>query len=118
MAISWPSTIPATLDTHQQSDVDVLLKTQTDAGPGKIRRKWTGVVTNVSGTSILTAEQALALIEFHRVDCKQGSLTFSFPDPMTKVLSVYRWDDVPKFTNLGPLAYQVTFQWKKVPGDA
>jgi len=117
MALSWPTTIPATADSWQEQDVDNILRTQTDAGPGKVRRKYTGVVSNISMNSVLTLEQVIALREFYRIDCQQGALRFSFPDPVTGVTTVYRWDGPPVFNNVGSLAFQCAMKWKQVPGD-
>lgn len=117
-AIPWPGTLPNTADTWQEQDVSVLLKTETDAGPNKVRRKWTGTVTNISLTSVLTSAQVVILKNFFRIDCMQGSLNFTFPDPVTGEISVYRWDATPSFTNLGSFAFQCSMTWKRIPGDA
>lgn len=78
----WPESLPCfvSMDSFSTSFADGRLKTATDTGPGKTRRRTTAAVEPLAGNLSLRPDQYLTLKEFWRVTLKGGTLPFFMPD--------------------------------------
>ena len=74
---NWPSSLPALQWVgYQETLPDGTLRTQMDAGPAKVRRRFTAAVRPVKG-QISTNEAGVAALEsFYLVDCNGGATSF------------------------------------------
>ncbi len=77
----WPSSLPSSMNregfAHQRGDGR--LRSQTDVGPGKTRRRFTAVARPLVGTMWMTRVQLQRFDDWWDVDTKGGSLPFMFP---------------------------------------
>ena len=79
----WDNTLPQTLlvDGYGQSFPEVTIKSNMDAGPAKVRRRFTAGVEPVSGTMVMTAAQLATFTTFYNTTLLGGSLRFSWTKP-------------------------------------
>jgi hypothetical protein len=76
----WPVTLPQKFqqDGFVDTEPNTFVKTEMDAGPPKIRRRFTATHRPVSGSMIMTSTQKAALRTFYQT---YGAMPFTFPDP-------------------------------------
>ncbi len=78
----WPSTLPRQmmLDGQGETLPDGLLRSDTDAGPAKVRRRSSATPWEMSGTFRMSHTQYDAFRAFIDADLAGGALPFEFPD--------------------------------------
>jgi len=83
MIPSWPESLPQALlvEGYNQSFPDITIKSDMDAGPAKVRRRFTAGVEPVSGMMFLAEEQLEYLRTFYKDTLLGGSLRFSWMRP-------------------------------------
>lgn len=81
LGADWPAALPQAflLDTFQQTLPDTLLRTQPEAGPAIVRRRFSTATTPVSGEMFMTAAQRATFTEFWTETIAYGSAQFEFP---------------------------------------
>lgn len=81
MTIVWPSTLPLYVnrDGHTRSAGDGRLRSSTDVGPGKVRRRFSSAVRPVAASMPLTARQLAHFEAFWDEGTAGGTLPFWFP---------------------------------------
>lgn len=82
--ITWPSSLPQSLllDGFGQALPENRLRSSVDVGPAKVRRRTSQNVYLLSGDMVMTVEQWRILQSFVRNDLGEGSLPFTFLDPL------------------------------------
>lgn len=81
---NWPASLPQNQFlnlTDQRQDARV--RTKMDAGPAKMRRRFTAAVRTVVAPILLDGTQRQAFDSFWINDTQEGSLSFSWSDPAT-----------------------------------
>lgn len=113
----WPASLPAAVlrADYEESLPELRLRTSTDIGPAKVRRRSSAGVRPVSGSMVLTKSQRDALIAFYRSDLVEGSLRFSMADTLdSSQTAEFRFVDPPKFSQTGT-HYKVTLSLEIMP---
>ncbi|MDR2160515.1 MAG: hypothetical protein LBP23_10660 [Treponema sp.] len=92
-SISWPADLPATLlleglSAKQESNT---IRTQMDAGPGKVRRRYTANTKVFTGKLLLTPAQRTLLEQFYHTALADGVLRFNFTNPLTMEVQEFRF---------------------------
>lgn len=84
MVDAWPNTLPQRLLISGASlgEGDGLVEYAPDLGPSLTRRGTTAVMRPLTGNMILTGSQVATWRQFFRTTIVQGSLPFTFPDPL------------------------------------
>src|ERR1700735_4998507 len=79
---TWPTTLPQYLlkRGYQTSMPNVLLRTQMDAGPPKVRRRFSAAITPVKGKEVMSGDQLEDLRNFFLNDLMGGALVFQWTD--------------------------------------
>lgn len=97
---SWPSTLPDFVLRQGYSEKlpNVLIRSQTDTGPAKVRRRHTTGVREFNIVLSLTPDEADDFDEFFITTLKHGSLTFTWVNPRTQVSSELRFKEAPSLT--------------------
>jgi hypothetical protein len=101
---AWPGTLPAlvTQAGYGESVPDQLLETPTDAGPGKARRKSTGMARPIKCSIRCTAAQVATFETFYLSTLAGGTLEFTWVHPRTQVAKSLRFrKPVPAYNPLG-----------------
>ena len=90
--VAWPASLPQEqfLDTSYKRR-DVRLRTQTDTGPGKVRRKFTAAAADVVVPLVVNGAQRQAFDDFYETTLQEGSLPFDWEDPVTDAMVVFRF---------------------------
>jgi len=100
---------------YGQSFPAVTIKSNMDAGPAKVRRRFTAGVTPVSGTMILTAAQLVILDTFYNTTLLGGSLRFSWTKPPAHTVACeMRFTEVPNWTKVEE-EYEVSLSFEVLP---
>ena len=77
---TWPASLPQYLLTrnYSESAPNLVIRTTMDAGPAKVRRRFTAGVRPIDGLVILTDDQLGVLDGFFLNDCAGGAIAFSW----------------------------------------
>lgn len=118
MAESWPPGVPfaITMDSLSTAMPDGRLRSQTDTGPGKVRRRSTAMPTPLHGEIVMTYSQWYTLEAFIKNNLAGGSLPFLFPDQFGRATNLVRFaDDLPTLTRKGAGRLSVQMQLEILP---
>lgn len=110
----WPEALPQVLrfplTQRRQSGK---IRTETDTGPAKVRRRFTARVTEYpSSTIMVTGEQKAIFDAFYDDELGGGTLAFSWTDPDTRQPAMLRIKGEPEATMIRPGASQARRLWE------
>lgn len=81
---AWPSSLPRLLAPgYSESPQDQTLRTEMDAGPAKVRRRFSAAVTEQQIRLLLTDAQLATFESFWDTDLAGGALSIDWDDPRT-----------------------------------
>jgi hypothetical protein len=97
---AWPATLPQQLeqDGYSEDLPNGVIRTNMDAGPAKVRKRYTAAVKPVSGQLVLTLTQVGILQAFFEDDCDYGASTFTWVHPSTGVAATCRFTSPPRLS--------------------
>jgi hypothetical protein len=80
---SWPETLPDELfvSGYGHSLADTTITSEMDAGPAKVRRRFTAGVEPISGTMILSETELGYLETFYDTTTLSGAIRFTWTKP-------------------------------------
>lgn len=115
---TWPAGLPQTPDTQGQVEkpADLLLRTQMDAGPAKVRRRYTAGVRPFNCTFFMTKAQVATLETFYVTTLTGGADAFDWAHPRTGVTESWRFVAPPEYRPRGAgLYYDVVCALEQLP---
>lgn len=114
---SWPSTIPQApaFTNYSASDADATIRTSMDAGPEKVRRRYTAVSENLTCSFVMSRTEHAVFQTFFRDTISRGATSFDWVHPETGVAVVCRIVGVPTRQFVGPNHYNVSVQIEVLP---
>lgn len=115
---AWPAGLPQKLfvSGYSHGFANVAIKSDMDAGPPKVRRRFTAGVEPVSGTIIVTSSQLDTLDTFYNTTTLGGTLRFSWTVPPAHYAACeMRFTDVPRWTAIDPENYEVSLALEILP---
>jgi len=115
---TWPDTLPQRflVNGNQEATGDGRLRSPTDTGPGKVRRRSSAVVNPLGGTLRMNAAQLAIFDGFIDSDIAGGSLPFNFPAPYgAGTWLVQIGDTMPSRANVGGDRWNVTLALEVLP---
>ena len=74
------------------------LISDVDAGPPKVRRRFTAATEIFDFNWNCDEEQRARIEEFFQVDTEEGTAQFNFPDPRTGTNVLCRFGEAPRYT--------------------
>jgi hypothetical protein len=107
---TWPGTLPVYVQEggYSESLQDQTIESQMDAGPAKIRRRFTKSLRKFEITMQMTAAQLTTFETFWNDTLKGGSLPFDWLHPRTRVAATLRFRlPAPKIQTVGSGAMNV-----------
>lgn len=114
----WPLSLPQNplQDGFSEDLPRLTVATEMDAGPAKIRRRFTAGVTKYQFEFVMTLAQLNTFKTFYETTTQGGSVKFGFPDPYTTTLTDFRFDteNVPQVKSDNGY-YRVSVQMEKLP---
>jgi hypothetical protein len=114
----WPPSLPPKLlqAGYKESAPETALRTKMDAGPAKVRQRFSAAVRPISGRMLLTSEQQLEAFErFFLVDCAGGALQFQWAHPRTGAPVNMRFTKAPDYVALAPGLVELTLALEIMP---
>lgn len=113
---SWPSGLPDFViqqgyGERQQSGV---VRSDVDAGPALSRRRFSAVVTQISGQQAMTPAEVATLMTFHDTTLAGGSAAFTWEHPRTGTSVSMRFTAPPAIQPRGA-AYMVALSLEVLP---
>ena len=115
---AWPATLPQVIwaEGYGESPADVLLRTSMDAGPAKIRRRFTAGVRPVTGKLKVTTAELDIFLAFYATTLLSGSLRFSWVEPRDNTTPVeMRFAELPEISVIDPTMYEVGMKLEILP---
>lgn len=113
----WDTDLPQELllDGYSESLPDVTIKSDMDAGPAKVRRRFTAGVTPVSGFILVTSTQLATFITFYNSTLLGGSLRFTWTEPPAYTVQCeMRFTAVPTWTKVEDV-YKISMSLEIMP---
>lgn len=113
--VTWPSTLPQVLRLEglNAKKKPNVVRTQMDAGPQKVRRRYTISTKEFSGTIVVSEAQREILEDFYDNVLGNGVLRFVMKDPQTLQPSEFRFlEDYDEDASDG--LWQITMKLEKM----
>tara|TARA_Y100000310_G_scaffold331890_2_gene406356 strand:+ start:295 stop:1284 length:990 start_codon:yes stop_codon:yes gene_type:complete len=102
-SISYPGSLPVLkLAGARTASASQTIRSQTEYGPAKVRRRTSSTPIPLSGTLILTDQQRSVLEQFFYETTSAGALAFRMVDPIRGIEAEYRFVSPPAFVPLSP----------------
>lgn len=117
MAIVWPVTIPDEFmdDGFAESPPDNSIRSQTDIGPPKIRRRSTAGIRPIVGQQKMTSAQVATLDTFYVTTTQSGSLDFEKKNPRTGSTVNMVFSKPPRYRPAGGDYWFVDLELEQLP---
>ena len=114
---SWPSGLPALVQVEgfNETQPDLAIRTEMDAGPAKVRRRFTAGVTPISAQQMITKSQVSTFETFYNTTLLGGTLRFSWTDPISTATVEARFVSPPKIIALGGMMFQLSMSLEILP---
>lgn len=109
----WPVSLPqyfevGVQDTRQQG----FIRSTTDTGPYKQRKRFTATVRFLSGSMLLTGSQRATFETFYKTTISEGTDAFDFVDPSTFNTVSARFVQPPSLSGVSGGDTATTVQWR------
>ena len=109
----WPISLPQHLelgaqDTRQQG----FIRSTTDTGPYKQRKRFTATARFLSGSMLLTGTQRATFETFYTTTISEGTDAFDFIDPSTFGTVSARFAQTPTLSGVAGGSTSTTLQWR------
>ncbi len=110
MSVTWAATLPQrpTLDGSTETLRSSVLRTETDVGPAKVRRRYTAVADVFTVRFLMTSAQTTTFRSFFISDAKRGAEVIVMKHPVTGSNANVRITTEPVITPRGTY-YEVSF---------
>ncbi len=113
---AWPGILPAVpLLGHRETAPDMVVRTEMDAGPAKLRRRFTAGVRKFQVPLVLSDAQVQALDNFFVTDTAGGSLRFDYMHPRTGAVIKCRFVAPPEYDLVAPSKWRATLSLEVLP---
>jgi len=112
----WPASITEDVQINgfSQKARENTIRSSVEAGVDKIRRRYTTPIVEIKFNRWFTFEQYETIENFYNITTAGGVFPFTFPDPATNEVYVYRFLTSPSYSALGGLHYQVSFSFERL----
>ena len=114
----WPAGLPqlVAVDGYGEQPPDTTLRTRMDAGPAKVRRRFTAGVRPLSVRLDLDATQVGVLDAFYVATLEGGALAFDWVHPRTQAAATLRFVRPPAYRPLSSdAAWSAALQLELLP---
>ncbi len=113
----WPPSLPTRLHTNGFTETPpaVVIRTEMEVGPAKVRRRTTAGVRRIRGMMWLTAAQRQTLDDFFVDTLAHGALAFEWQHPITGAAADFRFVAPPQYGHLGGGTYVAQFDLEILP---
>ena len=114
--VAWPQGLPqAPLIGHLERAPNLVVRTSMDAGPAKVRRRFTAGVRALTVTLILDDTQRMTLDQFFVETLAGGALSFDFRVPSTGQTKRVRIVGPPEYGLITPSKWRARLDLEVLP---
>jgi len=98
--IVWPASLPQEplLQGFGEQVPNTVIRSQMEAGPSKVRRRFTAGVRNIDCQMRLTADQLETLDAFFMTTIAGGALSFDWKHPRNGTAVTFRFIEPPSYS--------------------
>lgn len=96
-AATYPASLPDWKTPLSYKSESGVIRTQMDAGPDKVRRRYSAVPTRFQTRMTVDGDQKDTLETFFHDTLGEGALAFDRTDPRTDATEEFRFLDTPDF---------------------
>jgi len=112
----WPPSLPQEpLIGWVEQWAETRVRTETDSGPAKVRRRFTAGVRQLQLPLALTEAQMATLDTFFDSTTAGGALRFEWQHPRTGATHEFRFLDPPQIQESNPGLYRLTLNLELLP---
>jgi len=113
----WPVTLPTSplMRGFSESGEDQTVRTSMDVGPGKVRRRLTAGVRDMTWPFLLTTAQIATLDTFFYTTLLGGALPFTHPDPRTGTSKSWRFTEKPEYRPESATKWSTVLKVEQLP---
>lgn len=114
---TWPGTLPTAplLDGYTETPPDTTIRTASDTGPNKIRRRFTAGVRKFMVRTLLTTAQVATLDTLYITTLEGGALPFDWTHPRTGASVSFRFVGPPVYSAVTYGYYNATMSLEIMP---
>lgn len=96
--IDWPDDVNKclALNTYVEERQPQAIRSPVDAGPAKMRRRYTRPVTGIAGSIVMTREEVGKFWQFFDITLQGGILSFNFENPVSQKTEEMRFLQPPR----------------------
>lgn len=107
----WPGSLPQLPEYGwAERKLENRIRSETDSGPAKVRRRFTRATRQLSLSMLLTQAQVATLDTFHTSTLKDGSLRFDLVHPRTGLTNECRFTSPYEVTEIAEGLYRATIE--------
>lgn len=96
--VAYPASLPDPFVGLTDARLPAVARTEMDAGPPKVRRRFTAAVRNFEVPYVLTGSERATFETFFVTTLKEGSLEFDWIDPLDLSTLTMRFREPPAWT--------------------
>lgn len=113
----WPASLPqiALADSFEESAQSVLIRTEMDVGPPKVRARYTAEIKRFRFALVLTGAQVATLETFFTSTIVFGSLPFDWFNPRLQTVVELRLVNRPGYSALGANMWRTELDLEYLP---
>lgn len=118
MPITWPAApFPQKLlvEGYQEQTPNIVVRTKMDAGPPKVRKRFTAGIRPITGSLDLTAAQVATLDTFVMTTLKGGVETFDWTHPRTGAAASFKIVPPVTYTAMEPDVWRASLSLELQP---
>ncbi|RLC19823.1 MAG: hypothetical protein DRH56_10885 [Deltaproteobacteria bacterium] len=110
----WPAELPQIplQEGFSETTPELTIRTSMDAGPEKMRRRFTAGSRAIKINMNMADAQVLIFDEFYLANCASR---FDYADPRTQITKEFRFMGQPVYTQIKSLMWRVSFALEQVP---
>lgn len=115
---TWPATLPQEPipDSLKETPPNLLIRTEMDAGPAKVRKRFSAGVRLFEAEYMFTQTEMAIWEVFYENQIGNGALSFTFPHPRKWGTTITaRLRDVPQYKHLGVGVFRLTLNLEQLP---
>jgi hypothetical protein len=114
---TWPATLPTETERDfTEKPPNLLARTEMDAGPARVRRRYSAGVTEFEVSYVFSPDQMTIWESFYQYDIADGALSFTYPHPRLWGNNITaRLMEPPQYKHLGGGYFEVTLKVEKLP---
>lgn len=113
---TFPASLPNPLiNGRKEAPPNLIIRTEMDQGPAKVRKRFTAGVRPLSVSFVLTEAQVSTLDTFFVTTTNGGADAFTMEDPRTDTNESFRFTEPPSYTPISYNAYDVKLELEQLP---